>query len=74
MVNPKSRAQAINAKCRECIYDPYSAGTWREQTSACASSNCALHAFRPLSRTAKTPEALAALRKSLDVRNRGASA
>ncbi len=43
-----SRAAAIDAKCRECIYDPLSAGTWRQQVAACPSANCALHPFRPV--------------------------
>jgi hypothetical protein len=45
-----SRASAINAKCRECIYDPLGRGTWREQVADCASANCALHAVRPVPR------------------------
>jgi hypothetical protein len=30
---PLTLRQAINAKCKECIYDPYpgGCGTWREQ-------------------------------------------
>jgi len=36
-----SRIDAIAAKCRDCIYDPLSAGTWREQVAACASASCA---------------------------------
>lgn len=43
-----TRQGAINAKCKDCIFDPYQRGTWREQTTACASSNCALHEFRPV--------------------------
>lgn len=40
---------AINAKCRECIYDPQSGtGTWREQVTACTSYSCPLFAVRPL--------------------------
>ncbi|WP_206363580.1 hypothetical protein [Sphingomonas crocodyli] len=46
-----SRAAAINAKCRECIYDRLSVGNWREQVAACASSNCALHSVRPVPRS-----------------------
>lgn len=41
---------AINAKCRECIYDPIAGrGTWREQVEACVSANCPLHPVRPKS-------------------------
>jgi len=43
---------AINAKCKACIYDPGSGnGGWREQVSACSSSNCPLHPVRPQSAT-----------------------
>jgi hypothetical protein len=40
---------AINAMCKGCLYDPGNGnGAWREQVQACTSSNCALHAVRPL--------------------------
>lgn len=40
---------AIDKMCRSCIYDPGSGnGGWREQVMACSSSNCPLHAVRPL--------------------------
>lgn len=46
---PSLRA-AINAKCKECIYDCLSgAGNWREQVTACTSRTCPLYAVRPLS-------------------------
>ena len=44
----------VNAKCRECIYDPLSRGTWREQVAACESANCALHQARPVPRDCMT--------------------
>lgn len=41
---------AINAMCRECIYDPLSGcGTWRQQVEGCTSPNCPLFPLRPLS-------------------------
>jgi hypothetical protein len=44
-----SLRQAINAKCRECIYDPLSGlGTWRQQVSGCAVYSCPLWADRPV--------------------------
>lgn len=46
----RSRLAAINAKCRECLYDPMSPGNWRQQVAACSSANCPLHPFRPISR------------------------
>jgi len=66
MKTPRSRAQAIAAKCRECVHDPLAKGTWREQAAACVSGNCALHPFRPMPRNVKTEEDLAALRSRLE--------
>ena len=41
---------AINAKCKECIYDPIGgSGTWRAQTEACTSRDCPLFPVRPVS-------------------------
>lgn len=45
-----SKSAAINAKCRECIYDPIARGTWREQVAACVSACCPLHPVRPVPR------------------------
>lgn len=43
-----SLRSAIDAMCRACIHDPGSGnGAWREQVSACSSSNCPLHPVRP---------------------------
>lgn len=45
-----SRTKAINEKCRDCIYDPKAAGTWREQVQSCQSEKtCALWPYRPIS-------------------------
>lgn len=41
---------AINAKCRECMYDPQARGAWRQQVADCVSANCALHPVRPVPR------------------------
>ena len=43
-----TRGEAIAAKCRECLYDDQSAGTWRQQVSACPSTECSLWPVRPL--------------------------
>lgn len=43
---------AINAKCKECTYDPLSRGTWREQVADCVNGGCPLHALRPVPREA----------------------
>jgi hypothetical protein len=46
-----SLRKAINDKCRECIYDPFSGmGNWRQQVSACRSPACPLFAYRPVSK------------------------
>lgn len=40
---------AINAKCKECIYDPIGGqGTWRQQVEACTALGCSLYELRPL--------------------------
>ena len=43
-----TRQEAIDAKCKECIYDPEEDGTWRQQVKACAIDTCALHPYRPM--------------------------
>lgn len=40
---------AINAKCRECIYDPMVPGRWRQQVAACTVVRCPLWPVRPKS-------------------------
>jgi len=43
-----SLRDAINAKCRDCIYDPKcGGGTWREQVAQCSSLGCPLWPVRP---------------------------
>ena len=39
---------AINSMCKDCIYDPYDKGTWRQQVEACTSYNCPLYDVRPV--------------------------
>jgi len=43
-----SLRKAVNDKCKECIYDPRSPGTWRKQVEDCTSSLCPLHPERPV--------------------------
>lgn len=43
-----TRQESINAKCKDCIYDPKAGGTWRNQVTLCTSTNCALWDFRPV--------------------------
>ncbi len=43
-----SLRKAINAKCKDCIYDPLSGlGSWRKQVEGCPSTSCSLYPFRP---------------------------
>jgi len=44
-----SLRKAINAKCKECIYDPYGPGGWKQQVTACSSYGCPLYTVRPIS-------------------------
>ena len=50
--------QAIDAMCKECIYDPISIGifkqTLNQQIEDCTSPECPLYEYRPL--TGKTKE------------------
>ena len=39
----------IDAKCCECIYDPFQDGTWRKQVENCTSTACPLFNVRPVS-------------------------
>ena len=50
-----TRQEAINEKCKECIYDPEVEGTWRMQIETCELIDCALWEYRPKSRS-KTPD------------------
>ena len=56
MKAPKTRGEAINAFCRECIHDPAAAGTWREQTAACTCTSCPLWRFRPIQDARSAPD------------------
>lgn len=42
-----SLRKAIDAKCKDCIYDPCcGGGTWREQIAQCSSIDCPLWPIR----------------------------
>lgn len=45
-----TRQQAINAKCRDCIYDAGAPGNWRQQVTACTILTCSLWEYRPKSK------------------------
>lgn len=48
---------AINAKCRECLFDPFQPGTWRAQVEACTSPRCPLYRVRPRAEKARNQSA-----------------
>jgi len=43
-----SLRERIDAKCKECVYDPLAKGTWREQVADCQGVTCPLYDVRPL--------------------------
>lgn len=47
---PATRKQAIDAYCKQCIYDELEPGGWRQQVEACTVTHCPLYAFRPTPR------------------------
>jgi hypothetical protein len=47
----------INEKCKDCIYDPASSGTWRQQVALCRVKSCALYDVRPKP-TSPIPESI----------------
>lgn len=42
---------AINAKCKDCVYDKVERGTWREQVADCGAHTCPLYSVRPVPRS-----------------------
>ena len=42
-----SLRKCINEKCRDCIYDSFAPGTWRQQVFLCSVKSCALYDVRP---------------------------
>lgn len=42
-----SLRKAVNAKCKDCIYDPEDKGSWRYQVSMCTVTVCPLYDLRP---------------------------
>ena len=47
----RTRQQAINAFCKQCIHDPLAPGNWRQQVTACTWTDCPLYPYRPVSRS-----------------------
>ena len=56
MSGPKTRGQAIDAFCRECIHDAAAFGTAREQVAACSLTTCPLWRFRPVQSGKSAPD------------------
>ena len=54
----RNRAKAIDAMCKDCIYDSQAKGTWRLQVENCPNeTTCPLWSFRPV--TIATQKAVA---------------
>ena len=45
--NRTSLRKCINDNCKNCIYDPVAAGTWRQQVTLCTVTSCAVYPVRP---------------------------
>ena len=43
-----SLRKAINAKCKQCVYDAMDVGTAAQQIAACICRDCPLHKVRPI--------------------------
>ena len=52
-----TRQKAINANCKDCMYDPLAAGTWRQQVALCSVCTCPLRPYRPMP-TGTIPESV----------------
>ncbi len=55
-----SLRQAINDKCRSCIYDESNVGSWLVQVTLCSCRDCPLFKVRPVT---KSPIAEGTLRE-----------
>ena len=69
-----SLRKAVNAKCRECPYDPLDVGTAAQQIAVCTDSDCPLHPVRPITSKSLPVSLLEAYRVDpliLDERARG---
>lgn len=52
LANPRpSLRSAVDAKCKDCVYDSAEPGGWRQQVAACACEVCPLYAVRPQPRS-----------------------
>ena len=48
-----SLRQAINEKCKDCIYDELAGGTWLKQVELCTCTDCPLYPVRPIPSASK---------------------
>jgi hypothetical protein len=55
-----SMRAAINAKCKDCIYDTCAPGNWRQQVEGCAIRDCSLWPYRPKSKSKRQSDAVLA--------------
>ena len=53
----KSLRQSVNDACKQCVYDPCAAGTWKQQVTLCSVVTCPLWEVRPKT-TAAIPESV----------------
>ena len=61
-----TRAQAIRAKCNECISDENARGSQLQQITACTATECPLYEVRPTSKV--SPEIIKWVRYETDER------
>jgi hypothetical protein len=47
---------AINAKCKDCIYDDLCPGTWLKQVEECTLTDCPLWSVRPKTAAGRGPK------------------
>ena len=69
-----SLRKAIDAKCKQCVYDAMDVGTAAQQIAACICRDCPLHKVRPITTKQLPVSLLAAYRVDplkLDDRARG---
>ena len=52
-----SLRRVINEKCKDCIYDAASSGTWRQQVALCSVKSSTLYDVRPKP-TSPIPESI----------------
>ena len=49
---------AVNEKCKDCIYDEYGEGTWKAQVEACSMPDCPLYTIRPVTAATRKERAV----------------